>query len=227
MSLLLNGTSQYLSLATALATAAPLSFAAWVKPTSVTGLRLVAGIGRSGQSTVSNRFYLALNGGVATMYSAATAGSSATAGTAGTGSWQHVSGRTASVNSRFAALGGTLGSEQTTSRTPGSLNTSSIGASVATPVDSFFEGRLAHAAIWSVALSDAEIASLAAGALPSSIQAASLLAYLPLTSDFTDTKGNTWTNNGTATIDGADNPTMASAGKPWVYAHLLNNVGGM
>lgn len=71
------------------------------------------------------------------------------------------------------------------------------------------EGKIAHVAIWNIALSDAEVASLAGGANPLAVQAANLVAYWPLTADLVDVVGAvTLTNGGGVTFDGADNPTV-------------------
>lgn len=73
------------------------------------------------------------------------------------------------------------------------------------------DGKIAHAAIWNIALSDAEVASLAGGANPLAVQAANLVAYWPLTADLVDVVGAvTLTNGGGVTFDGADNPTVDS-----------------
>lgn len=71
-------------------------------------------------------------------------------------------------------------------------------------------GKVAHVAIWDVALSDGEVAALAAGANPLTIQPDHLIAYWPLTADLVDlVDGLTLTNGGGATLSG-DNPTVAA-----------------
>ena len=73
-----------------------------------------------------------------------------------------------------------------------------------------FAGRLAHVAIWSTELTDAEILSLANGALPSSIQAASCEAYWPLKSDVRDRIGSN-------DLTPVNAPTWATADNPPVF----------
>lgn len=214
MSAVFDGSTQYLSLASAIASGVPLSFAAWIKPTSITGTHVAVGIGNSSAANNRNRFYLATASANVSMVSAsaAAAGASSVAGVVSTGAWQFIFGRSASTISRYSAYGTTFATPNTTGMTPSGLNGTQIGAMIASSAAVLlFAGKLSHVAIWSTALSDSDENALAGGANPSTIQAANLLAYLPLTADFTDTKGNAWTNNGTATIDGADNPTVASA----------------
>lgn len=73
------------------------------------------------------------------------------------------------------------------------------------------EGKIAHVAVWNIALSDAEVALLAGGDNPLTVQSGNLVAYWPLTADLVDVVGAlTLTNGGGVTFDGADNPTVDS-----------------
>jgi hypothetical protein len=60
------------------------------------------------------------------------------------------------------------------------LNRTTIGRRTNSALSGYYSGRVAEAAIWSVALADAEIAALAAGVLPYRVRPGSLLAYWPL-----------------------------------------------
>jgi hypothetical protein len=72
----------------------------------------------------------------------------------------------------------------------------------------FFSGTIAEVGIWNVALTTAEIASLAKGMTPDKIRPQRLVFYAPLVRDLVDAKGGlTITNNG-ATV----------ANHPRVYA---------
>jgi hypothetical protein len=72
----------------------------------------------------------------------------------------------------------------------------------------YSDGRMDHATIWDVQLTDAEFAALAAGAHPFGVRPASLIAYWPL-----------WIGTGGNSIDlsGSGRP-LASAGTPTAYA---------
>jgi hypothetical protein len=235
MSLLLNGTSQYLSLTSALASGAPLTMACWFKSTSSTLNQALTTLNRQGSN---DSLGLAVNGSVAGDPVQVYAGdpSFTTFGTAVgyvVNQWHHACGVFAAATDRRVFYDGGNKSTNAVSRNPASLGRTVIGAfwnnASAASIVSLFVGRMAHVGFWSVALSDAEVATLAAGALPSSIQSGSLVAYLPLTTDFTDSIGNTWTNNGTATIDSSDNPTMSGGGAtviPWYMYASQRVIGG-
>ncbi len=70
-------------------------------------------------------------------------------------------------------------------------------------------GQIAEVGIWNVALTDAEIASLADGMTCDKVRPQSLVFYAPLVRDLQDVRGGlTITNNNTATV----------ANHPRVYA---------
>lgn len=72
----------------------------------------------------------------------------------------------------------------------------------------YLAGSVAEAAIWNIALTQANAEAYAAGTVPSSIEAASLEFYAPLESDSVDTITST-----TGTVTGAtltDHPTMSA-----------------
>lgn len=76
---------------------------------------------------------------------------------------------------------------------------------------SFMTGKIAHVAIWSIALSDAEVALIGAGYNPLVVQAASLVGYWPLVSDAVAAAGGVnLTLVNTPTFDGADNPVIST-----------------
>jgi hypothetical protein len=62
-------------------------------------------------------------------------------------------------------------------------------------------GQIAEVGIWNVALTDAEIASLADGMTCDKVRPQSLVFYAPLVRDLQDVRGGlTITNNNTATV---------------------------
>ena len=129
--------------------------------------------------------------------------------------WYHGAAVFASSTSRTAYLNGSAGTTNTTSIVPSSIDRNAIGVlRRATPANPTI-GKIAEAAIWSVALSAGEVASLAAGANPMGIQPASLLAYLPLITDVLDYKGVSWTD--ASTSSNAAHPTVSH---PSRIAHL-------
>ncbi len=82
-----------------------------------------------------------------------------------------------------------------------------VGARRSTTIALHYTGRIADAAIWNVALTADEIASLADGMTCDKVRPQSLVFYAPLIRTLQDLKsGLTITNNNTATV--ADHPRV-------------------
>jgi hypothetical protein len=116
--------------------------------------------------------------------------------------WSHVCGVFTSSTSRTIYVGGISRATNTTDI--GSQNTMDeylVGARRATTIALHYTGRIADAAIWNVALTAAEIASLADGMTCDKVRPQSLVFYAPLIRDLQDVRGGlTITNNNTATV---------------------------
>jgi hypothetical protein len=104
--------------------------------------------------------------------------------------WHHICARFTSTTSRDAFLDGGSKGSNTDSSTPSGIDALSIGMRDLSTPDNFLSGKIAHAAIWNVALTDAEVAVLARGADPRSIRRNNLVAYWPLTTDDDDIIGS-------------------------------------
>jgi hypothetical protein len=75
------------------------------------------------------------------------------------------------------------------------------------------QARIAHVGVWDGVLSDANIDAFMAGDNPSTIDAANLCAYFPLTTDAAKSHGSDSVTDLTVTgavLDAADNPTVDS-----------------
>ncbi len=195
------------------ATAAPVTIAAWVYPVTTTAQQFAVTLYKASDLNqhftlgydATNWFALARDGG--------TPGSSLS-GTVATNTWTHAGAVFASSTSRTIYKNGVAGTANTTSIVPAGIDSIALGKEMSSG-DSL-DGSLAEVAIWSVALSASEMASLAAGCSPLLIRPASLLAYYPL--------GNGH-RTGTTTIDRwrnrydlteSNTPTVAD--HPRVYA---------
>jgi hypothetical protein len=114
-----------------------------------------------------------------------------------------MAGVTSSSSSRFAFHNGTKGAENTGTRAP-TLTTTEVGRlNLNGGTYASFRGDLAEVAIWTAALSDAEIASLAKGFSPLRVRPQSLVYYQPLVRSDHVWKG----------------PTMPRTGSPGVTRH--------
>lgn len=98
------------------------------------------------------------------------------------GQWHHCAARFASATSRIGYLDGHPGTAETTSLTPASIDSAVIGAALTatSSVINVFDGDIEEAAIWNVALDNAEIMALAMGAPPYKVRRSALVAYWPL-----------------------------------------------
>lgn len=202
-----NDSSDYLEYAGAASTALPVTMACWVAPDLATAEVAVS----LSTATALNSVSLQITAtGVLRARSSTTGGVAASADTTATvtaNTWAHIAGVFTSTTSRTAYIDGGNAVTNATSNNPSasSFNTTNIGVRYETTRANFFGGEIAEVGIWSVALTAAEIASLAKGVSPLMIRPASLISYWPLigkTSPEIDLHGRLeMTVNGTTAAD--------------------------
>jgi hypothetical protein len=185
-----NGSSDKARYSGAIASAAPLTFATWMYRPAATSSGHIIGIYASGSFGNSNFFVLrsgaASGGNISISASAATSSqASATITRSITdwpeSTWQHTAAVFETTTSRYAYAGGVASSQETTSKSPTSLDRTTLGFQDNLASSSnWLNGTLAEAGIWSVALTAEEIGYLALGISPSLVRPESLLAYWPL-----------------------------------------------
>lgn len=210
-----DGTGDWLNVTTTpILTVEPLTFACWVNPDDITHTCTVMGIGdRSGGF---NQFSLQIAGAVAgdpvrcTTQNFLTVANADTTSGYSSGSWQHICGVIASSTDRRAFLnGGNKGTNATSVVDPPGMDAFEIGAHPVGDTQPMF-GLIAHAAVWNIALSDADVALLATGLNPLYVQPQAIVFYLPMwtTGDVVDWIGKvTLTVNGNPT-NGASDPSV-------------------
>jgi hypothetical protein len=189
--------SQYLSTASTPVSGSPMTFSALVNP-AMTGGQVVMSVGATAQR---NQMQIQSDGvfivAVGSLANGQTTSQLTTANV-----WQHVAGVFSSQTSRRTYLNGAAGTENTTNI--GSQNTATdilIGARRNTAIGNYFQGSIAEVGIWNVALTAAEIASLADGMTCDKVRPQSLVFYAPLVRSLQDVRGGlTITNNNTATV---------------------------
>jgi hypothetical protein len=203
-----DGTDDYIEAASAVLTAAPLTMACWFRPVNTTTNFSLMSL--SVDTGATDRFVLQAAGAVTgdpvrlqitqggTTSNAATSSSGFTANT-----WYHAAGVFTSSTSRKAYISGVGGTADTTNLTPSGVNRTGIGYHITSGSRTVFtNGRIAEAAIWDVALDDAEIAALAKGFRPSLIRPASLRLYVPLVREVADySRGVALTTSGPLVAD--------------------------
>jgi hypothetical protein len=95
--------------------------------------------------------------------------------------YAHIAAVFAAVDDRRVYLnGGNKVTDDATSKTPAGIDTTSIGRRSTSAPALYASGRIAEAAIYNAALTDDEIAELAAGASPLLVRPDALVAYWPL-----------------------------------------------
>jgi hypothetical protein len=133
-----------------------------------------------------------------------------TAGVSVTGTWFHAAGVFNSTSSRTAYANGVAGSANLNLQAPTATDRICIGVrGRGTPIapTQYHDGLIAEVGIWDVALTAAEIASLAAGVTCDKVRPQSLRFYAPLIRDLQDVRdGLTITNTNGATV--ADHPRV-------------------
>jgi len=203
---LARSSTQYLSLSSAVLTAAPITMACWVYPTTIGSAGALTAMSLSRTNTNNNIFNLDLGDFLAgdpvravAIESSSIVGVASTTTGYSTNEWQHIAAVFASSTSRSAYRNGTAKSTNTSSVSPSGVNATYIGAwytgaGGSLDAAAFFDGRVCEAGIWNAALDDAEIAALADGYSPLLIRPASLVAYWPLGGRYGQSDRDRWRN---------------------------------
>ncbi len=198
------GSTQYLSTSSSPVNGNPMTIAFWFKSAGVNGCGVF--VGGASATQRNNVFILPASGAVVNAGSVNSAGTSASVNSTTTftdGVWSHAAAVYTSDSSRTAYCngGGAATNTTTITTTPG-FNSVLVGARWSGSLGGYFTGDIAEVGIWSVALTAAEIASLAAGFTPSQVRPQSLVFYAPLVGGqiIDVVGGRTITNNNGATI---------------------------
>jgi hypothetical protein len=200
-----NGTNQYLSIASAVVSNVPATFAALFNIDNTTNDHRLWYVG---QQAGTNRITLAARGGVAgnpIRIVHASTGIGVADSTSGfsVNVWSHATGVFTSASSRTAYFdGGSPGTETTNVGSATSWDRTFIGAQSFNNVAvAYADGRIAEAAIWNATLTAAEINSLGKGFKPYRIRPQSLILYMPLVREIQDIRqARSITNNNSATV---------------------------
>lgn len=179
----------------------PFTINMWVYPVTVVGgVNIIAAFHNSSDNQV---FRFALNGTTTrALFSAfdTTVANAASLTTYNTSAWNMITGVGTSSTSRTVYLNNGGSATNNTAKTPTSPTAWILGGnwSAGAPAPSF-EGYMAEVAIWDVALSTDEIASLYTGVKAQFIRPGNLKMYAPIIRDIIDVRGNTTsiTNNNT------------------------------
>lgn len=182
-----NGTSEYYEETVGAVSGLPMTMACWFNKDNATGNQNLITISDDTKSW--NIAYLVAAGAIAgdpvtivTAENIAAIRSENTTSGFSASTWTHACGVWTSSTSRKVFInGGSAGTGSASSNPSGFNNTQYAVGKNGNPTTYFqhFGGLIAEAAIWNVALTDAEVASLADGVSPAKIRPQSLVRYRP------------------------------------------------
>lgn len=210
-----TASSQFISSSSVPVSAMPLTMACWFRVpvvSSSTGGRVLFGAAHSTNDSGFYRLTIPLNG---TFLRASLGGDQFNTTTADTAAntivantWLHCAAVFTSTTSRTIYLTNAAAVTTTATIVAPTINNFTIGATILnTGTTGYFNGLIAESAVWRVALTAADVASLAAGVAPSHVRPQSLAFYAPLIRTLSDSRGGaTLTNNGGATV--TDHPRI-------------------
>jgi hypothetical protein len=172
----------YLEYAGAVRTALPVTMACWIYPDLVGGDVPISLSTAGASNSISLQITVAGVLHARSSTTAAVVNAADTTATVSAATWAHVAGVFTSTTSRTAYINGANAVTDTTLNNPSaaSFNTTNIGCRYEAARANFFGGAIAEAGVWSVALTAAELLSLAKGVSPLSIRPQSLVSYWPL-----------------------------------------------
>jgi hypothetical protein len=202
-----DGIDDYLIVESALATAAPLTFAAWFRPSRDTAAETLVYLGNKAKTNL-DLFTVFADGSAAgdpirAQTADASSGATASSTTGFTsGSWASATSVFASTNSRAAFRDGGSKGTNANSRTPAGIDRFAVGRRMGAAPNFPLQGHIGYVFVWTVALSDTEVSDFHSGTIP---QTANLVAFYDLTQNWGAGPVTNLKNPGTydLTINGA------------------------
>lgn len=180
-----DASSQYLTYTGAAVTTTPLTLACWFYSNDTAAAQGLVALGYS-DAVDTSRFVLTANGNIAgdpvraTAHDAGTIHPAVTTTGYSANTWHHACGVFASSTSRSAYIDGGSKGTTTNSHTPIGIDRTYIGVVEGAGLTNYMSGRIAEAAIWNVALTDAEVLMLSKNRCPLFVRPANLVSYWPL-----------------------------------------------
>ena len=174
------GSFEALTASTALLSGAPFTVSIWINNDDTSGNDAWWSLTHSGQ-TRHQQTLMTLNGvpNARTRASGSWVSAAAPSSTVD-GVWHNIVGVWASISSRKCYIDGSGGTTNGTFVTPMAPDTVSIAVLGGSSESSWPNGHIAECGVWNVALTDAEISSLAKGMCPLFVRPQSLIAYWPV-----------------------------------------------
>lgn len=204
----LNGTTRYLSLGVAVATAPPISMFCRFRPASGAGQYGLVSVDDGVTDSFTPGYYMQTGAvGAGTLDASSCDGSSGshaeTTNTFAANTWNSASAVFDSNSLRRCSLNGGAEAFDTTTINPTGIATTKIGKLGAT--SQFFSGLIGTVFIWRIALTTAECQRLHAGEAPWRVRGDYLIAGPRMSDLFDPVAGLEWVNNAGALLVGQPN----------------------
>jgi len=178
-----NSGNQYLKIDQAVVASYPLTMACWFNMPTMAHTHGLMWVGDKDYADRYQGMYL--NAGTVRAYSKYGSGGIASAtSAAAVDEWHHACAVFTNATLRASFLdGGSKDTDTTNVSVPAGFDRTALGVFGDSSPSAFAEGMFAEAAVWNVALTDAEVESLGAGYCPLFIRPQYLVAYWPLIRD--------------------------------------------
>lgn len=155
-----NASSQWGSTTTVPVSAVPFSWACHIRPNSTTANREILWLGNSGSLTNYWTLGISTSGVIRNSARNSTEAPATTSISVTASVWNHVAGTFATNASRAAYIAGGNKGTNSTSQTPSTINRFAMASLARSTPTNFFDGQIAHIAVWNVDLTDDEVAML-------------------------------------------------------------------
>lgn len=204
MAISLNGSTQYLELASAPASVLPITLACRFRAASIASAYGIMSLEVDGGDTRLSLLAAGNIGGdpvrAQSVVSATQANADSTAGYLAN-TWHHACGVFTSSTSRAAFIDGGSKGTNATSSSPSGMNRLRIGVRSATTLGLYLSGQVAEVGVWTAALTDDEVRALGLGISPRLVRPNSLVFYAPLIREVRDlARGGTVSNVNGGTV---------------------------
>ena len=201
-----RASNEFIELATAPVTGVPFTISAWARTDVDTGSDDYCIVQLQDQGSAANYFRLNTDdsfGAAAGEFSFSVTGGGSFTGALSSvkptiGQWYHVCAIAAATNDRRILVDGGNEGTNTNTREPTGIDSITIGREGDSSPSDTWSGDIGEVAVWNVALTDVEIASLAVGYSPLFIRPGNLVFYAPIVRDLLDRiSGGILTTSGT------------------------------
>lgn len=213
MAIILNGSTQYGTIASAVKTAVPLTMVGWVKFASLAAVQGILDLKQSTAAINANHFRVDYDNGSGHIRAVTNASAAAHAAALSTGVWYQFIAEFVATNSRNVLVDGASAVNNNGSATPASINQTNLGRIGGSANSNYLNGKLCAVGIYGKSPLSAEERLRLQTLSPLLVSPSDLLAYWPLVSNGdAHLVGQNWTLVGSPTFDQDVPPIVLQAG---------------